>query len=170
MSEIPPTSQSPIVKIAAVAVIILAAVGVGVMTGLIPSTFSKNAAQNQNAPPPPPPPEAKACPNCGVVESTKLVELKGQGSGAGAVAGGLLGAVVGSEVGAGRGKTLAEVAGAAGGAYAGNEVEKNMKKTAAYQITIRMNDGAVRTITQRNDPGVKAGDNVRLANGSVVRD
>ena len=168
MPEIPSTSQSPIVKIAAVAVIILAAVGVGVMTGLIPSTFSKNAAQNQNAPPPPP--EAKACPNCGVVESTKLVELKGQGSGAGAVAGGLLGAVVGSEVGAGRGKTLAEVAGAAGGAYAGNEVEKNMKKTAAYQITIRMNDGAVRTITQRNDPRVKAGDNVRLANGSVVRD
>lgn len=163
MSETTQISQSPIVKIAAVAVIILAAVGVGVMTGLIPSSFSKSVAPSAA-------PEAKACPNCGVVESIKLVELKGQGSGAGAVAGGLLGAVVGSEVGAGRGKTVAEVAGAAGGAYAGNEIEKNMKKTAHYQITIRMNDGAVRTITQRNDPGVHPGDNVRLADGSVVRD
>lgn len=171
MPDNTPMSYSPIVKIAAVAVIILASVGVGVMTGLIPSSFSKNAAPGQNAlPPPPPPSEAKACPNCGVVESIKLVELKGQGSGAGAVAGGLLGAVVGSEVGAGRGKTLAEVAGAAGGAFAGNEVEKNVKKTAHYRITIRMNDGSVRTITQRNDPGVRPGDNVQLANGSVVRD
>ena len=44
--------QSPLVKIAAVAVIILAAVGVGVMTGLIPSSFSKSAVQ-----------ETKPCPN-----------------------------------------------------------------------------------------------------------
>ncbi len=159
MSETTHTSQSPIVKIAAVAVIILAAVGVGVMTGVIPSSFSKNAA-----------PEAKACPNCGVVESIKLVEVKGQGSGVGAVAGGVLGAVVGSEIGAGRGKTLAEVAGATGGAYAGNEVEKNVKKTAHYQIRISMNDGTVRTITQSNDPGVHPGDSIKLANGSVVRD
>lgn len=165
MSETAQISQSPIVKIAAVAVIILAAVGVGVMTGLIPSSYSKNAAQEKKAAQ-----EVKACPNCGVVESINLVELKGQGSGAGAVAGGVLGAVVGSEVGAGRGKTLAEVAGAAGGAYAGNEIEKNMKKTAHYQIAIRMNDGTVRTITQSNDPGVHQGDNVKLTNGSVVRD
>lgn len=36
---------SPIVAIAAVAVIIFSAVGVGVMTGIIPSSFSKNADQ-----------------------------------------------------------------------------------------------------------------------------
>ncbi len=153
------SAQSPIVKIAAIAVIIFAGAGVGVMTGLIPSTFSKEAAH-----------EAKACPNCGVVESIRLVEVKGGGSGAGAVAGGLVGAVVGSEIGAGRGKTLATVAGAAGGAYAGNEIEKNMKKTAHYRISIRMNNGTVRTLTQSTDPGVHAGDNVKVANGSVIRE
>ncbi|MBI5783512.1 MAG: glycine zipper 2TM domain-containing protein [Gammaproteobacteria bacterium] len=158
MSEATQSGSSPIVKIAAAAVIIFAAAGVGVMTGLIPSSFSKNSAQ-----------EAKACPNCGVVESVKLVEVKGGGSGAGAVAGGLVGAVVGNQVGAGRGKTLATVAGAAGGAYAGNEIEKSMKKTAHYQITIRMNDGSVRTVTQQSDPGVHAGDGVKVANGSVLK-
>lgn len=153
------TGQSPIVKIAAAAVIIFAVVGIGVMTGLIPSSYSRNDSQ-----------EAKVCPNCGVVESIRLVEVKGQGTGAGAVAGGLLGAVVGNEIGAGRGKSLATVAGAAGGAYAGNEVEKNMKKTTRYRITIRMNDGSVRTITQRTDPGVHAGDSVKVANDSVTRE
>ncbi|WP_372521967.1 glycine zipper 2TM domain-containing protein [Sulfuricaulis sp.] len=152
-------SSSPIVKIAAVAVIIFAAVGVGMMTGIIPGAGSKNTAQEA----------AKECLNCGVIESINLVELKGEGSGAGAVAGGVLGAVVGSEIGAGRGKTLAEVAGAAGGAYAGNEVEKNMKKSAHFRITVRMNNGSVRTITQKTDPGFRTGDSVKIENGTLVR-
>ena len=151
-------AQSPIVKIAAVAVIIFAGVGIGVMTGLIPSSYSKDSA-----------PQARACTNCGVVESVQLVDVKGQGSGAGAVAGGLVGAVVGGEIGAGRGKTLATVAGAAGGAYAGNEIEKNMKKTANYRISIRMNDGSVLALTQSAYSGVHAGDNVKVANGSVIK-
>ena len=163
MSEVQ-GGQSPIMKIAAVAVIIFAAVGIGVMTGLIPSSYSNSSSSKNSAP------QAKACPNCGVVESIQLVEVKGQGSGAGAVAGGLVGAVVGSEIGAGRGKTLATVAGAAGGAYAGNEIEKNMKKTANYRISIRMNDGSVLALTQSTDPGVHPGDSVRVANGRVVRE
>jgi outer membrane lipoprotein SlyB len=81
----------------------------------------------------------------------------------------VLGAVVGSEIGAGRGKTLAEVAGAAGGAYAGNEVEKNMKKSAHFRITVRMNNGSVRTITQKTDPGFRTGDSVKIENGTLVR-
>ncbi len=159
MSETSQSGSSPIVKIAAVAVIIFSAVGVGMMTGIIPGASSRNAAQDA----------ARDCPSCGVVESIKLVELKGEGSGAGAVAGGVLGAVVGNEIGAGRGKTLATVAGAAGGAYAGNEVEKNVKKSTYFRITVRMNNGGVRTITQKTDPGFKSGDSVRIENGALVR-
>ena len=159
MSETTQSGSSTIVKIAAVAVIIFSAVGVGMMTGVIPTASSKNAAQEA----------ARECANCGVVESVKLVELKGEGSGAGAVAGGVLGAVVGNEIGAGRGKTLATVAGAAGGAYAGNEVEKNMKKSTYFRVTVRMNNGGVRTITQKTDPGFKSGDSVRIENGALVR-
>lgn len=159
MSETNQSGSSPIVKIAAVAVIIFSAVGVGMMTGIIPGASSKNAAREA----------ARECANCGVVESIKLVELKGEGSGAGAVAGGVLGAVVGNEIGAGRGKTLATVAGAAGGAYAGNEIEKNVKKSTYFRITVRMNNGGVHTITQKTDPGFKSGDSVRIENGALVR-
>ncbi len=159
MSETTQSGQSPIVKIAAVAVIIFSAVGVGMMTGIIPGASSKNAAQEI----------AKECLNCGVIESIKLVELKGEGSGAGAVAGGVVGAVVGNEIGAGRGKTLATVAGAAGGAYAGNEIEKSMKKSTHFRVTVRMNNGSVRTITQKTDPGFKTGDSVKIENGTLVR-
>ncbi|HYA37538.1 MAG TPA: glycine zipper 2TM domain-containing protein [Candidatus Methylomirabilis sp.] len=134
------------------------------MTGVIPSSYSKSWYSKNSAPP------AKACPNCGVVESIQLVAVKGDGSGAGAVAGGLVGAVVGSKIGAGRGKTLATVAGAAGGAYAGNEIEKNLKKTTNYRISIRMNDSSVLTLTQSADPGVHTGDSVKVANGSVIRE
>ena len=152
-------SSSPIVKIAAVAVIIFSAVGVGMMTGIIPGTGSKNAAQEA----------AKECLNCGVIESIKLVELKGEGTGVGAVTGGVVGAVVGNEIGAGRGKTLATVAGAAGGAYAGHEIEKNLNKSTYFRVTVRMNNGSVRTLTQKTDPGFKTGDSVKIENGTLVR-
>ncbi len=149
-------ATSPIVKIAAAAVIVFAVVGVAAMTGLIPTSVSKEDL-------------AKTCPTCGVVESVRLVELKGQGTGAGAVTGGVVGAVVGNQIGSGRGNDLATIAGAAGGAYAGHQVERNMRKSTHFRITVRMNDGSVRTITQRHDPGVGTGDNVRLVNGAVVR-
>jgi len=152
-------SSSPIVKIAAVAVIIFSAVGVGMMTGIIPGAGSKNAAQEA----------AKECLNCGVIESIKLVELKGEGTGVGAVTGGVVGAVVGNEIGAGRGKTLATVAGAAGGAYAGHEIEKNLNKSTYFRVTVRMNNGSVRTLTQKTDPGFKTGDSVKIENGTLVR-
>ena len=45
---------SPIVAIAAVSVIIFSAVGVGVMTGVIPSSISKSSDQQQAAPAPQP--------------------------------------------------------------------------------------------------------------------
>jgi outer membrane lipoprotein SlyB len=152
------TSSFPIVKIAAVAVIIFSAVGVGMMTGIIPGAHSTSATQAV----------VKECANCGVVESVRLVELKGEATGAGAVAGGVLGAVVGSQIGQGRGKTLAQVAGVAGGAYAGNEVEKNMKKATYFRVTVRMNNGSTRTITQKTDSGFKSGDNVKIENGVLV--
>ena len=88
---------SLIVRIAAVAVIIFSAVGLGVMTGVIPIAFSNNAGD----------PLAQPCLDCGVVESIKIVELKGEGTGIGVVTGGVAGAAVGNQIGQGKGKTLA---------------------------------------------------------------
>lgn len=116
------------------------------------------------------PKTARTCADCGVVESVKVVEVEGKGTGLGAVAGGVLGGVLGNQIGQGRGNTVATVAGVAGGAYAGHEVEKNMKKTRRYDIIVRMDDGATRTFHQQTDPGLVSGDKVHIANGVVVRD
>lgn len=115
-------------------------------------------------------PAAPVCANCGVVESVNSVDVKGEASGAGAVVGGVAGLIVGNQIGHGKGKTLAKVAGAAGGAYAGHQIEKNANKTVQYEITVRMNDGSFRTVTQPSSDGLAPGARVRVADNTVVRE
>lgn len=91
------------------------------------------------------------CPNCGVVESVKAVQVQGQGSGVGAVTGGVLGGVVGNQMGKGSGNAAMTVLGAIGGGIAGNEIEKSQKRSTSYQVTVRMDDGSTR-IFNRKEP------------------
>ena len=55
------------------------------------------------------------CTDCGVIQSMRYVEEKGQGTGVGAVTGGVLGGVVGHQFGSGRGNTAATIVGAGAG-------------------------------------------------------
>lgn len=186
----------PLVKIAAGAVIILSAVGVGVMTGLIPGVSSKDqpasveqaakvetpaaqAAHSAGAMPKshtkiasaqPAKAATPVCANCGVIESINAVEVKGQATGAGAVAGAVGGLIVGNQIGRGKGRTLAKVAGAVGGAYAGNEIEKNVRKTTEYHVAVRMNDGTTQTVAQPNSEGLSPGMRVKIVDSTVIPD
>jgi outer membrane lipoprotein SlyB len=99
---------------------------------------------------------AEICATCGTVESVTVVKQKGEGSGVGAVAGGVIGGVVGNQIGGGTGKTLATVVGAVGGGMAGHEIEKQARATTSFQVRVRMDDGTVRTVTQRQQPTVGA--------------
>jgi outer membrane lipoprotein SlyB len=119
-----------------------------------------------------PRPAVAACANCGVVESVVAVQRQAPVEGiastpvtVGTVAGGVVGGLLGNQIGSGSGRTAATVLGAAGGAYAGNAIEKNMKKYTAYQLRIRMSDGTVRTVEQRNS--VAAGSRVVVEGGAV---
>lgn len=119
----------------------------------------------------PPPVAAPApCPNCGVIDNIREVTQAGEGSGLGAVAGGVLGGILGNQIGGGTGKTIATVAGVAGGAYAGHQVEKSQKKTTHYEITVRMKDGSLRSLTQDNPPAWRIGDRVRVEGSGLVGD
>ena len=125
------------------------------------------------APPPgtPYPPEVRTpppCPDCGIVESVKAIQQKGQGSGLGAIAGGVVGGLLGNQVGAGHGRDLATVVGAVAGGFAGNEVEKTRKTTSQYQVVVRFEDGTSRVITQQSAPPWQAGDRVKVVNGEVL--
>lgn len=120
---------------------------------------SQPPAQQVQAPP--------LCRECGTVEGVREVETKGEGSGLGAIAGGVLGGVLGNQVGRGKGRDLATVAGAVGGAFAGHQVEKNVRSERQFQVTVRFDDGAVRTYNQTSASGWRNGDRVRLENGSL---
>ena len=122
--------------------------------------------QQQAAPVAPAP---APCANCGTVDAIRTIEKPGEASGVGLVAGGVLGGLLGHQVGSGRGNTAATIVGAAGGAYAGHQVEKNVKKVLHYDVVVRMDDGAQRTIGYDVEPAFRTGDRVRFVDGRLVR-
>lgn len=111
-------------------------------------------------------PAKPACTNCGTIEAVTPITKEGQGSGVGVIAGGVLGGVVGNQMGKGNGRAATTVLGAIGGGWAGNAIEKNMKKTTAYSVRVRMEDGTSRTIEQSSAPMV--GSKVTL-DGNTMR-
>lgn len=111
-----------------------------------------------------------SCAECGVIESVREVNAKGKGSGLGAIGGAVVGGVLGNQVGAGRGKDVMTVVGAAGGALAGNEVEKRVKSTRSYRVTVRLSDGSSRVITEARQPTWHTGDKVKVINGAIQSD
>ena len=119
--------------------------------------------------PPPPPPQRIVCDACGVVVSVRQIEQEGKGSGLGVVAGGLAGGLLGNQVGNGTGRDLATIAGAIGGAFAGNTVEKKVKKTTEYEVTVKMDNGEKRVLRYKTAPGVMAGDKIKIEGEKVVR-
>jgi len=82
---------------------------------------------------------------------------QGQGSGLGAVGGAVVGGLLGNQVGGGRGKDVMTVVGAVGGGVAGNEVEKRVKATKSYEVTVRLNDGSSRVISEASVPAWRTG-------------
>lgn len=112
---------------------------------------------------------AIACDNCGVVVSVKEIEQEGKGSGLGAIAGGVAGGIIGNQVGQGTGRDLATLAGLVGGAFAGNTVEKKIKKTNVYDVTVKLGNGEERVIHYSTAPGVMAGDRIKVEGEKIVR-
>jgi len=63
------------------------------------------------------------------------------------------------------------ILGAAGGALAGNAIEKNVKKHYSYRVTVRMDDGPFRAVsqsTQSSTPAVAVGERVRVVDDTVI--
>lgn len=171
---------SPLMNIAAIAVIVASLVAVAAVTGVIPSAYSqrqdaveaqdrsREAARPNAQPERTRTAQAVPCAQCGEIESIRAVEVKGQASGIGAVAGGVTGAVVGSQFGHGGGRTALGVLGAAGGAYAGHEIEKNVRKSTIWRVTVRMDDGSARMLSQSTQPAFAVGDKVKVVNGALA--
>jgi outer membrane lipoprotein SlyB len=60
-------------------------------------------------------------------------------------------------------------AGTVAGAAVGGSTGSSATSDRVYRITLRMDDGTERTITQESTPSFSSGDRVRLAGGAIVR-
>jgi len=110
----------------------------------------------------------------GTVESVRPVDIdasNGQPGVLGAIGGGLLGGFAGSAVGGGRGSILTGLVGGIAGAVAGNEVQHRFEQKRGVEITVRLDNGSLRAITQSAEgPMFYAGQRVRLlSEGGVTR-
>jgi outer membrane lipoprotein SlyB len=187
-----PQRIHPLVATAAVALTLVSLVGVAAITGLLPTSNSTNAPQQQvaesnttqqaalskntdssQAQSAPrnngstAPALAAICQSCGEVQAIRAVQHTPKASGVGIVAGAVLGGILGNQVGSGNGRTLATVAGAGAGGYAGNEVEKSSRTTTSYMVDVRMDNGKLRSFPQSGE-GWRVGDQVRVVNGHLT--
>lgn len=110
----------------------------------------------------------------GTVESVRAVKISsnnGQPSGLGVLGGGALGAVAGSAIGGGKGSIATAIIGGIAGAVAGNAVENGVAVQNGVEVTVRLDNGDLRAITQSaNGEIFQAGDRVRLlSSGGVTR-
>lgn len=86
---------------------------------------------------------------------------------AGFVAGGVAGGLIGHQIGKGKGKTAATILGAMGGALLGGAVAQG--NAPHYLVTVQFDDGSVRQIKVRNDPGLQVGQRVAMQGGRLYR-
>lgn len=117
---------------------------------------------------------SSACMDCGTVTRIEAV-ARGQNApnATGAVLGGIVGAVAGHEIadktGGSKGKqNTAAVAGAVGGAIAGNAIQNKVQEGTTYRVTVRMEDGNLRTVQQSDLAGIREGSYVRISGGRAM--
>jgi len=181
-------SPHPLVWVAAISLIVFCGAGVAALMGWIPTSIGGPSDSPSIAAPERPRAgsareaparatraareetpvtvvAAQKCVDCGVVQSVREIDAKGEGSGLGAVGGAVVGGVLGNQVGGGKNKKILTAVGAVGGAVAGNEIEKRVKSTKSYEVTVQFDDGTSRVFTEASLPSWHNGDKVRLVNG-----
>ncbi|HTD06897.1 glycine zipper 2TM domain-containing protein [Undibacterium sp.] len=107
----------------------------------------------------------------GVVESIREVLIDGGKSGVGTLAGAAVGGIAaGSNIGGGNGSAVAGILGAVAGGLIGNKIEDNAVNRKGLEITVRLDNGELKAITQDADEPFRAGDRVRLlSSGRTTR-
>lgn len=111
---------------------------------------------------------APRCNDCGTISSFQQRTDEAKGSGVGMVLGAIAGAVAGHQVGDGRGKDAATVGGAVVGGYAGNKIEKHVKGTPYFHVTVEMDHGGgTRTINIGSMNGLTNGSRVKIVGNDL---
>ncbi len=123
------------------------------------------ASQSQSAQPRPV--VKKVCSDCGVISNIQQIKTDGEGTGMGAVSGAAAGGYAGNQFGGGKGKIATTAAGVLAGAAAGHYAEKKIRATTVHRLTIRMDDGNVRTVDIADLNGMTLGTKVKVSGNTV---
>lgn len=98
----------------------------------------------------------------GTVESVRNVAIVNPDTGVGTVSGAALGGLAGSQIGGGKGSIATGILGAVAGGVLGNHVENQTNTRPGLEITVRLDNGELRAITQLADEPFRPGERVRL--------
>ena len=104
----------------------------------------------------------------GVVESVRTVTIEPRQSGVGAATGGIVGGIAGSNIGGGRGSIIGSVLGAVAGGLAGQAAEGAAMRKQGIEVTVKLDNGELRAVTQEADENFRPGERVRLLSGNGV--
>lgn len=103
----------------------------------------------------------------GYVTEVRSVTLdQDQAPGVGAVVGAVLGGLVGNNIGGGDGRTLATVGGAVAGGVAGHQIEKSRNAKTVTALSVRFQNGEVRTYQVEPGEAFRIGDRVKLSSNN----
>jgi outer membrane lipoprotein SlyB len=106
----------------------------------------------------------------GTVESVRNVTIANRDSGVGALGGAALGGLAGSEIGHGGGSAAVGIVGALAGGLLGDRIENQANQKPGFEITVRLDNGELRSVTQAADEMFRPGDRVRLlSDGHTTR-
>jgi hypothetical protein len=156
-----PVKTSPLLLGTAVGIIVLCAMVLGSVTGVIPLPGSHRAIGYQPLalPVAPASPGQSACANCGTVVMIRTYEVRGDLSPFDAPAGAAPGAIV---MGEAKRKVVAALEPA-------ESLGDAARKRQVYRVTLQMEDGSYRTVSQATEPEFRPGDKARLVQGAVVQ-
>jgi outer membrane lipoprotein SlyB len=134
----------------AVAVIILSAIAIGAATGVIPRSSGQDGGRATHVPLASIQPADSSCVSCGTVASIRAVQLRDDPA-----------------ADDGRG-TAASILSAAGGIFGGQDFQRSSARRYSYRVTLRMDDGSYRTVSESAPPRFGIGQKVKLIDGTLA--
>ena len=159
------TRTSRLVAVALASVAIAGLIGLGAVTGVLPTKLSPLSGEESVPRAEAKPGRTSICSLCGTVELIRTVEVLEE------VGGGTPDAktVKDKEMGETKPGFATSVLDTLSGAIGGDEPPKAARKRYAYRVTVRMDDGSFRAISVSSPPNFAVGDKVRVVEGRLVR-
>ena len=149
----------------AASAVIAGLIGLGALTGMLSGKRPPMPSEEPMARVEPRPATSSVCALCGTIESIRTLEVTEEAS----PAGGAAELRSGAESGGTGASHAMSVLDTLSNAFTGSEAAKSVRKRHTYRVTVRMDDGSFRAISQSGPLVFAVGDKVRVVEGRLVR-